>query len=60
MRKSGAYLNVYKKEAMFSDGLEEFDNSREVLMEIIDEYKACESPDYFNYGSELEGKAEMK
>lgn len=28
MRKSGAYLNVYQKEEMFSDSLEEFDFSR--------------------------------
>ncbi len=25
-------------------------------MELIDEYKACESPDYVNYGLELEAK----
>lgn len=23
-------------------------------MEVIDEYKACESPDYFSYGAEID------
>ena len=50
LRKSGAFLNVYRKEEIFSDGLEEFDSSREVVTELIDEYKACETPDYVNYG----------
>jgi len=50
LKKSGAFLNNYTKEAMFSDGLEEFDNSKEVVTELIDEYKACERPDYINYG----------
>jgi tubulin gamma len=57
LRKSGAFLNVYRKEAMFADSLDEFDDARETVMELIDEYKACESPDYANYGLETEQKA---
>jgi len=37
---------------MFSDSLDEFDSSKETVMQLIDEYKACESPEYINYGIE--------
>eukprot|EP01119_Soliformovum_irregulare_P012266 TRINITY_DN3171_c1_g2_i1.p1 TRINITY_DN3171_c1_g2~~TRINITY_DN3171_c1_g2_i1.p1 ORF type:complete len:448 (+),score=93.39 TRINITY_DN3171_c1_g2_i1:117-1460(+) len=50
LRKNGAFLVNYQKEAMFSDSLAEFDSSREAVVDLIDEYKACESPDYLNYG----------
>ncbi|KAJ1674206.1 gamma-tubulin [Spiromyces aspiralis] len=46
LRKRNAFLDIYKREPMFADGLEEFDNSREVLLDLINEYKACEQPDY--------------
>ena len=49
LRKRNAFLDQYKKEAMFSDGLEEFDSSREVVMELIREYEACETPEYVNW-----------
>jgi tubulin gamma len=35
---------------LFQDGLEEFDESREVVQDLINEYEACENPDYVNYG----------
>jgi len=60
LRKSGAFLGVYKKEPIFQEGLEEFDRSREVVMELIEEYKACESANYVNYGAELEEKRSGK
>ncbi len=50
LRKMGAFLNAYKNEPIFESGFEEFDNSKETVMQLIDEYKACESPDYVNYG----------
>lgn len=31
---------------MFENGLEEFDESREVAQELVDEYEACERADY--------------
>lgn len=34
---------------MFSDGLEEFDSSREVVQHLIDEYQACEGMNYVNW-----------
>ncbi len=51
LRKRNAFLEQYKRQAMFMDGLEEFDSSREVVQELIGEYEACESPDYVNWVS---------
>ena len=39
-------MEQYRREAMFADGLEEFDSSREVVVDLIQEYEATESPDY--------------
>lgn len=36
---------------MFSDTLDEFDDSRQVVQDLIEEYEACETPDYVNYVS---------
>jgi len=52
LRKRNAFLEQYRREAIFADGLEEFDSSREVVQELIQEYEACESPDYVNWGME--------
>ncbi len=60
LRKSGAFLNVYRKEKMFAESLEEFDEARETVMELIDEYKACESPEYANFGLETEAKLNVQ
>jgi len=51
LRKRNAFLEQYKKEKMFENGLEEFDDSRETVEELLKEYKACESADYISYGS---------
>ncbi|KAI8855306.1 Tubulin/FtsZ, GTPase domain-containing protein [Chytridium lagenaria] len=51
LRKRNAFLDQYKREAMFADSLEEFDSSREVVQELIHEYEACESPDYLNFNA---------
>lgn len=49
LRKRNAFLEQYKKEDMFANGLEEFDDSRRVVAELADEYRACESEGYINY-----------
>jgi tubulin gamma len=49
--KKKAFLDQYKKEALFSDGFEEFDSSREIVQELINEYEACETPEYVNWVS---------
>ncbi|KAK4688703.1 tubulin gamma, partial [Tremellales sp. Uapishka_1] len=52
VKKRNAFMEQYKKEDMFADGLEEFEDSRRVVAELTEEYKACESPDYLDYGAE--------
>jgi tubulin gamma len=37
--------------------LSEFDESREIVQNLVDEYKACESADYIKWGMEDRGKA---
>jgi len=49
-RNRNAFIDQYKKEAIFKDGLEEFDDSRAVVSALVNEYKASEKPDYLNYG----------
>eukprot|EP00761_Pharyngomonas_kirbyi_P006742 gb/GECH01006750.1/.p1 GENE.gb/GECH01006750.1/~~gb/GECH01006750.1/.p1 ORF type:complete len:452 (+),score=59.81 gb/GECH01006750.1/:1-1356(+) len=52
LRKRGAFLEGYRKENMFSDGLQEFDNSKEVVQNLVEEYKATEREDYISWGME--------
>jgi len=52
LKKKNAFLDQYKKERMFENGLEEFDDARATCEELIKEYKACESPDYITYGAQ--------
>lgn len=52
LRKRDAFLDNYRKVDMFADDLTEFDDSREVVQSLINEYKASESPDYINWGLE--------
>ena len=75
LRKRNAFLEQYRREPMFSDGLEvnlfgvlhyqikrisyllchlhsfskEFDSAREVVTDLIEEYKAAELDDYVNW-----------
>lgn len=51
LRKRNAFLDLYKREQMFSDSLDEFDDSRNVVQDLINEYEACESPDYATGGA---------
>ncbi|RMZ88881.1 hypothetical protein DV736_g3885, partial [Chaetothyriales sp. CBS 134916] len=48
MRKRNAYLEQYKKEAPFADGLGEFDEAKEVVMDLVGEYEAAEKDDYLD------------
>jgi tubulin gamma len=36
--------------------LSEFDESREIIENLVDEYKACESPDYIKWGMEVDAR----
>ena len=48
MRKRNAYLDGYKKEAPFADGLGEFDEARAVVMDLIAEYEEAETEAYLD------------
>ncbi|KAG5222428.1 gamma-tubulin [Salix suchowensis] len=52
LRKRNAFMEQYKKEKMFENGLEEA-----TCDELLKEYKACESPDYISYDSGRGGAA---
>ncbi|CAE6477879.1 unnamed protein product [Rhizoctonia solani] len=51
LKRRNAFMDQYRKERMFEHGLEEFDDSRATVEETMNEYKACESPDYISYVS---------
>lgn len=52
MRKRNAFIEAYKKTAPFADSLNEFDEAREVVTDLIAEYEAAENPDYLNPSEE--------
>eukprot|EP00897_Mesotaenium_endlicherianum_P004694 jgi/Mesen1/4252/ME000022S03534 len=54
MRNRGAYMSNYQKieEAKGWDMAAEFDEAEEVIRDVVAEYKACESPDYVQWGME--------
>lgn len=48
MRKRNAFMEVYKKTAPFAENLNEFDEAREVVADLIAEYEAAEDADYLS------------
>ncbi|KAK7207764.1 tubulin gamma chain [Myxozyma melibiosi] len=46
LRKRNAFLEPYRKQPMFAEGLEEFDDAREVVADLINEYRLAETVDY--------------
>jgi tubulin gamma len=50
IKSRNAFLDNYRKEAVFQHSMDEFDHSREVVQNLIEEYRACERPDYVNFG----------
>ena len=52
LRKRDAFLDNFRKVEMFADDLTEFDESREIVQSLIEEYAASESPDYINWGAD--------
>jgi tubulin gamma len=50
IKSRNAFLDNYRREPVFQDSLDEFDSSREVVLNLVEEYRACERPDYVNYG----------
>ena len=58
MRKRNAFIEGYKRTAPFADDLNEFDEAREVVTDLIAEYEAAEDADYLNpdAGDKTEGE----
>lgn len=58
LRKRNAFLEQYKKQAPFADGLGEFDEARSVVLDLIGEYEAAEKENYLDpdAGKEKEGE----
>jgi len=50
LRKREAFIDQFRKEAMFADSLDEMDESREVVQQLVDEYHAARKPDYLSWG----------
>ncbi|KAF8443450.1 Tubulin/FtsZ, GTPase domain-containing protein [Terfezia claveryi] len=48
LRKRNAFLDQYRKEPAFADGLGEFDEARAVVTDLIAEYEAAEDAGYLN------------
>lgn len=53
LRKREAFLDQFKKEPMFKDNLDEFDFSRDVVQNIINEYKAATKIDYLSWADNM-------
>lgn len=56
IKSRNAFLENFRREvAVFQNEstiMEEFDHSREVVQTLMEEYRACERPDYVNFGME--------
>ncbi len=53
-------MDNYEQHEMFKGGLAEFDDAKETVESLCDEYKACESPDYVKYSSNARGTRESR
>ncbi|KAM3129922.1 Tubulin gamma-1 chain [Paramecium bursaria] len=49
LRNRNAFVDNYRKEAMFKDTMDEFDDSKNVVEDLMREYKAAESKNYLDY-----------
>lgn len=50
LRKRNAFLEQYKRERPFQEGFGEFDEARECVMDLVQEYEDAERADYLNPG----------
>eukprot|EP00029_Vermamoeba_vermiformis_P014545 TRINITY_DN965_c0_g1_i1.p1 TRINITY_DN965_c0_g1~~TRINITY_DN965_c0_g1_i1.p1 ORF type:complete len:458 (+),score=80.57 TRINITY_DN965_c0_g1_i1:45-1418(+) len=57
LRKVGAFIENYRTQgAMFAENLDEFDDARSVVQNLVEEYKASQNPEYVDYGSKIESQ----
>jgi len=59
LRARGAFIEQYKKQAIFADGLDEFDQSAEIVRNLVDEYKAADKADYLQWGEAQTDEAQQ-
>ncbi len=50
-------MEQFRKQHMFREDLEEFDDSYRVVQSLIEEYKAAEGPDYVQWGAQAAATA---
>lgn len=50
MFKRKAFLDNYRKEDMFKDGFDEFEDSIEIIGKVVEEYNATQRNDYLEWG----------
>lgn len=50
LRKREAFLDQFRKEEVFSKDLNELDDSRDVVQDLVDEYEAATKADYLSWG----------
>ncbi|KAG8231346.1 hypothetical protein J437_LFUL012256 [Ladona fulva] len=51
LRRREAFLEQFRKENVFEDNLDELDDSRDVVQELVDEYQAATRADYLTWGT---------
>lgn len=57
LRKRNAFLEQYKREEPFRDGLGQFDEAREVVVDLIQEYEEAEKATYLTGEKEAEARS---
>jgi len=50
LKKRNAFMDQYKKEPIFQENMEEFEDSRETVQSLIEEYSAAEKDTYLDWG----------
>lgn len=49
LKKRDAFIEVFRKEPIFKDSLSEFDESRGVVDDLVQEYQAAATPGYVHW-----------
>jgi tubulin gamma len=58
--KKKAYLDMFRREDLFKDTLDEFNDAADVVQKVIEEYNASERNDYLEWGENQNKSDEMQ
>lgn len=58
--KKKAFLDMFRKEDMFKDNFEEFNDCQDVALKVIEEYQASERKDYLEWGENQNKSDDMQ